>query len=191
MTNKNFALFGGSFDPPHKGHQEIVQALLDSKIIDQVLIVPTYQNPFKDGFHATPEQRLEWCKKLFSNPNIVVSDYEIAQKRPVYTIETYNTLSKIYNIKAIVIGADNLKSITKWRDFEKLNSKIEWIVAIRPNETLDTAALRNYTLLKLNNNISSSEIREGKKLEFIDKAIRKQVEKVYNITKKRIFNENR
>ncbi len=191
MSNKNFALFGGSFDPPHKGHQEIVQALLKLKSIDNVLIVPTYQNPFKNGFHATPEQRLEWCKKLFHAPNVIVSDYEIAQKRPVYTIETYNALRKIYNIQAIVIGADNLKSITKWSNFEKLNSKIEWIVATRPNEELDTAALQNYTLLKLNNNISSSEIREGKKLEYIDKAIRKQVEKVYNITKKRIFNENR
>ena len=183
MNNKNFALFGGSFDPPHKGHQEIVQSLLELEKIDSLLIVPTYQNPFKDGFHATPEQRLEWCKKLFSGDSCEVIDYEIAQKRPVYTIETYNALSKIYNIKAIVIGADNLKSITKWRDFEKLNSKIEWIVATRPNEKLDTAALRNYTTLSLNNNISSSEIREGKKLEFIDKAIRKQVQRVYNITK--------
>ena len=183
MNSKNFALFGGSFDPPHKGHQEIVESLLKLEKIDSVLIVPTYKNPFKDSFHATPKQRLKWCQTLFSSPNIVVSDYEILQQRPVYTIETYNALSKIYNIKAIVIGADNLKSITKWRDFEKLNSKIEWIIATRPNEELDTSALQNYTLLPLNIDISSSEIREGKKLEFVDSSIRKQVQKVYNIAK--------
>jgi len=181
--NATYALFGGSFDPPHKGHQEIVQELLKLNAIDSILIVPTYQNPFKNGSHAPAQKRLEWCKKLFQDGRLKILDFEIAQQRPVYTIETYRKLSKLYNIKAIVIGADNLKGITKWRDFETLNNTIQWIVATRPGEKLDTSMLQSSMLLPLHYDVSSSEIREGRKLQFLDKAIRKQVERVYNITK--------
>ncbi len=178
--NATYALFGGSFDPPHKGHQKIVKSLLQLEEIDAVFIVPTYQNPFKKGFHATPKQRLEWCTKLFKSSNIKVIDYEINLNRAVYTIETYEYLSKKYNITAIVIGADNIKNIREWKDFTKLNNSVKWIVASRPNEPLDCTALREFTILPLETDISSSEIRRGEKLEYIDESIRKQVLKVYN-----------
>ena len=177
MSNKRkdikYALFGGSFDPPHLGHIEIAKKALN--IADKVIIVPTFLNPFKSKFAANPKTRLNWCKEAFDFENVIVSDFEIKNGKPTYTIETFNTLSKDYNIKYIIIGADNLKSITKWRDFEVLNSKITWIVATRDGFELDLSALREYEILKISKDVSSTDIRSGKKSQFLDEKIRQKV----------------
>ena len=181
QKNATYALYGGSFDPPHLGHLEIVKQLLELKEVDRVLIVPTYLNPFKNSFNVEPSTRLKWVEEQFNLKNVEVSSFEIEQNRAVYTVETFKELSKKYNIKYIVIGADNLKSITKWRDFNYLNSKITWIVATRENFVLDLSPLKRYILLNINIDVSSSEIREGKKLQFLDKKIKSKVLLEYNL----------
>jgi len=172
-SNLTYALFGGSFDPPHLAHIQIAKKALE--IADCVIVVPTYLNPFKKSFAASSSLRLKWCKEVFSFDGILVSDYEVKQQKPTYTIETFNALSKLYNIKYIIIGADNLKSITLWRDFEVLNSKITWIVATREGNQLDTKALKSFRIINLNKNVSSTEIRDGKKSDFLDEKIKQKV----------------
>lgn len=44
----NIAIFGGSFDPPHTGHDEIVKAALNALDIDKLIIIPTFCSPFKE-----------------------------------------------------------------------------------------------------------------------------------------------
>jgi len=177
--NVRYAIFGGSFDPPHLGHKEIIKKSLE--ITDRVIVVPTFLNPFKSSFSVEPKKRLEWVKKSFDFKNILVSSFEIEQKRAVYTIETYEALNKIFNIKYIIIGADNLKNIEKWKSFEALNSKITWIVATRDREHLNTSKLNSFQVIDVSIDVSSSEIRSGKKLDFIDKNIRNKVVKEYGI----------
>ena len=177
-----YAIFGGSFDPPHLGHREIIERALE--VVDKIIVVPTYLNPFKKSFNISANIRYQWVKKIFSSNRVVVSDYEIKQNRAVYTYETLKELSKRYNIKAIIIGADNLKNIDKWYNFDYLNSNYCWIVATRANRELKLDILRDYRIIKVEKNVSSTEIRDGKKLEFIDKNIKKQVILEYNLDKK-------
>jgi len=184
QTNYTYALFGGSFDPPHLGHLKIIKSVLNLKDVDKVIVVPTFLNPFKESFSLPPSKRLKLVKKAFKGENIEINSFEIEQQRRVYTVETYKELSKEQNIKYIVIGADNLKSITKWKDFEYLNSKITWIVATRDKQELNLAPLREYILLNLSIDVSSTELREGKKLQFLDKKIQEQVILDYNLNKK-------
>ncbi|NPA27833.1 MAG: nicotinate (nicotinamide) nucleotide adenylyltransferase [Epsilonproteobacteria bacterium] len=182
MSNLSYAIFGGSFDPPHLGHKEIIKESL--KIADKIIVVPTFLNPFKKSFKIPPQKRLELVKKSLADMNnIIISDFEIKNNRPTYTIETFEELSKNYNIKYIIIGADNLKDITKWKDFNTLNSKITWLVAKRANQNLDCSPLKCYNILDINMDISSTEIREGKKLEYIDKKIRDEVINEYKLRK--------
>jgi nicotinate-nucleotide adenylyltransferase len=60
----SIALFGGSFDPPHIGHEAIVKALMKLDEIDKIIIMPTYLNPFKTEFFAPADLRVKWLKKL-------------------------------------------------------------------------------------------------------------------------------
>ena len=47
QSKPTVAIFGGSFDPPHKGHQRIVEKATEVLDIDKLIVVPAYLNPFK------------------------------------------------------------------------------------------------------------------------------------------------
>ena len=91
------ALFGGSFDPPHAGHDAAVRAILSSLKPDLLVIMPSFLNPFKKSFSAPPQLRLKWCRALWSDaPHVEVSDYEISQNVPVPTIQSVKFLLEKY-----------------------------------------------------------------------------------------------
>ena len=91
------ALFGGSFDPPHAGHDAAVKAILSSLKPDLLIIMPSFLNPFKKSFSAPPQLRLRWCRTLWSDaPHVEVSDYEISQNVPVPTIQSVKFLLEKY-----------------------------------------------------------------------------------------------
>lgn len=92
------ALFGGSFDPPHNGHNSVVLEALEKLDIDKLIIMPTYINPFKQSFSADEKQRFLWVKKLWGHlPKVEICDFEIRQKRPVPSIESVKYLYKLVN----------------------------------------------------------------------------------------------
>ena len=91
------ALFGGSFDPPHAGHDASVKAILSSLKPDLLVIMPSFLNPFKKSFSAAPQLRLRWCRALWGDtPHVEVSDYEISQNHPVSTIQSVKFLLEKY-----------------------------------------------------------------------------------------------
>ncbi len=174
------ALFGGSFDPPHLGHRAIVQGVLRHPDITKVIVMPAWLNPFKERSHATPEQRLRWCRTVLDLPGVEISDWEIRQQRPVYTIETWEYLkSRGRPLRYLVIGSDNLPTITRWHEFERLNDEAVWIVATREDELPDLSPLKRAELLKVEVPVSSTMIRRGEGLEYLDPRIRDEVIAVY------------
>ena len=172
----NIAIFGGSFDPVHLGHIEVVKKALEDKDIDKVIIIPNYLNPLKNSFSAPPELRLKWLKKVFKNfENAEVSDFEIKQNRPVYSIETINHFKPKY----FIIGSDNLKTLDKWKDIDEILKKIEFIVAKRGE--IDNNLLKKYDIKKvidIDIPISSTEIRNCK-FKYLPKKIEKEIKEFY------------
>ncbi len=179
VKNKpTIALFGGSFDPPHRGHQAIVKRVSTFEDIDRLIVMPTFLNPFKQSTLASAKQRLTWCRKVFNIDRVSVSDFEITQGRAVYTIETLEVLSKIYDIKYVVIGSDNLTQIQQWKSFEKINAWITWIVFSRGSDPVNCHALKKCKQLTLEIPVSSTHIRNGQYLEQIDPTIRTEVQQL-------------
>ncbi|HFQ62099.1 MAG TPA: nicotinate (nicotinamide) nucleotide adenylyltransferase [Epsilonproteobacteria bacterium] len=173
------AMFGGSFDPPHRGHQSIVQEVVQSLDIDTLLIVPAYLNPFKVSSLASTSMRLEWCHVLFDNiPKVVVDNYEIKEGKSTYTSDTVKHFNIAYEVKYLIIGSDNLTSLSKWHQYEWLNANIIWVIITRDGHTLDLNGLREYRVLTLDEKISSTEIRTSKDLHYVDNKIKKSVQKV-------------
>jgi len=159
MRNNNskiIALFGGSFDPPHIGHESIVKEILKLKMVDKVVIMPTYLNPFKSKFYAPSSLRLKWLKNIFMPyKNVEIDSYEIDLKRKVPSIESVQYLLKKYQKIYLVIGADNLETLSKWYKYDKLKSLVTFIVATRDNIKVPT----NFIKLKVEENISSTSLR--------------------------------
>ncbi len=174
----NIAVFGGSFDPPHLGHEAIIKEALKSLHVKKLFVVPTYLNPFKKKFFAPSHMRLKWLTKLFTCKEIEILDFEVKQKRAVPTIETIEYLKSIYNLEKIylVIGADNLPSLESWHRYSDLKNMVEFVVAAR-NETNLPKELKK---LSINAKISSSELRSNMNTTFIPHKIKKEIEEFYN-----------
>ncbi|MBD3807095.1 MAG: nicotinate (nicotinamide) nucleotide adenylyltransferase [Epsilonproteobacteria bacterium] len=168
------AIFGGSFNPPHLAHQLIAKKVVEELDIDLLIILPAYQNPLKNRSSASPQQRLQWCKDVFSDKKIEVSSYEIDNKI-LYTYQSLEYFNKIYDTKYLIIGADNLKDLAKWRNFEWINDTITWIVFTRDEICLDTSLLKRYKVIKIDMPISSTKIRENGDLIYIDEKIKQSV----------------
>jgi nicotinate-nucleotide adenylyltransferase len=176
------ALFGGSFDPPHLGHRGILEKLLERPEIDRVIVMPAWLNPFKERSHASARQRLEWCRRVFDLPGVEVSDREIRQERPVYTVETWEALrSEGVPLHYLVVGGDNLPTIRNWRDFDRLDDEAVWIVATREGTRPDPSPLRKAELLPVEVPVSSTMIRAGRGLEYLDPRIRDEVIETYHL----------
>lgn len=162
------ALYGGSFDPPHNGHIDVINKALNALDIDKLIIVPAYRNPFKQKVYATTSQRLKWLQTLFNNSEKVeVSDFEIKQNRSVTSYETVTHYQTQYETIYFIIGADNLKGLSRWHQFDYLNTHLTWVVATRNGIMIPNAMMR----LNVNVDISSSDIRSYLDHEHIPDAI--------------------
>lgn len=172
------AFYGGSFDPPHIGHEMVVEKALKNLDIKTLFITPTWLNPFKNKFFAPPEIRLKWVDKLWGKQKRVkICKYELKNKKPTTTYETICYLFEKYSITKcyLIIGADNLKDLKKWSNFELLEKKVEFVVASRDGIKIP----KNLKKLEINANISSSILRNTFQKKFIPSKIFKSVEKFY------------
>ncbi|ARR00209.1 nicotinate (nicotinamide) nucleotide adenylyltransferase [Campylobacter porcelli] len=178
----NIAIFGGSFDPPHFGHDMIVKSALNSLNIDKLIIIPTFLSPFKSKFSAPPLLRLEWCKDLWLNldSKIIVSDYEIRQNKAVYTIDSVKYFKDKLNANKIylIIGADQLENLHKWHKFDELDKIVSFVVASRDGIEIKP----NLQKLDINVKISSSKIKSKLDFDQIPNTILDSVKKFYKDT---------
>ena len=121
------AVFGGSFNPIHIGHQEIIEQIRLIEDVEKVLIIPTKIPPHKEtDYLADSCHRYNMCKLISSDyDNVEVSNIELDREGKSYTIDTVNSLLKIYNNSklALTIGGDMLVSFDKWKDYKEILNK--------------------------------------------------------------------
>lgn len=178
MSIKKVAIFGGSFDPPHNAHIEIVKEALRSLDIDTLVIFPSFLNPFKKSFYVHPFERLEWVKKIFSGfKKVDIDSFEIDRGEPTPTHLSVEYIKKKYSPEKIylIIGADNFSNIEKWINYETLKNEVEFVVAKR--DRIDIP--KGYKVLDIQNSVSSTNIRDGKYLDSVPLVIKKEVEDRY------------
>jgi len=173
---KSVALFGGSFDPPHIGHIRVVEALEKLSFIDTIIVMPTFLNPFKSSSTAPAELRAQWLQKIFAPyKSVHVSLFEATMQRKVATIETVRMLAQKYDKIYVVIGADNLHSLPQWQEYEALQEMVTFLVATRDN----TQIPKEYITLHVDENISSSELREHMQLSKLPKQCATTIQQYY------------
>ncbi|MFT5659960.1 MAG: nicotinate-nucleotide adenylyltransferase [Sulfurimonas sp.] len=154
---ETIALFGGSFDPPHIGHECIVKEVLELDNIDRVIVMPTFLNPFKSQSHAPSELRLKWLKGIFEKEkNVEISSFEVNLKKKVPSIESVQHLLHSYQRIYLIIGADNLESLHKWERYRELEHLVTFVIATRD----DIKVPHNFLAINIEENISSSQLRE-------------------------------
>lgn len=129
----NIALFGGAFDPIHKGH--IALANYVSGYCDKVLLTPCYKHKY-DKKMADNKHRKVMCElAVLDNPSLGIFYYELDNKLEVGTYELFQKIKndpfyQNYNF-SFIIGQDNADTIEKWENWEKLINSVSFIVIPR------------------------------------------------------------
>lgn len=132
----------GTFDPIHVGHLIIARYMLEHTDLDQVWLVVTPHNPLKSEDDLSPDaDRLEMVQRAVEqDPELVASDVEFSLPRPNYTADTLSHLmdANPQNEFVLIMGEDNLRNFSKWRDHDRIASNFQIYVyprALTENES--------------------------------------------------------
>lgn len=135
-------LFGGTFDPPHKGHMNNLQAAMDCVQPDKVIVMPAGIPPHKKASTTDAALRLAMCECFTAlSPKVEVSDWEVRQGGRNYSVNTVEMLHSRYPADSLYmcVGSDMLLGFTRWYRWQDILRMTALVVESR--ETGDAAAL--------------------------------------------------
>lgn len=166
------AIFGGSFNPVHNEHINIVKAAIDSLSLDKVIIMPSNITPFKCGrMFASAADRFNMCRLAFDGiPQAVVSDFEIAQSGVSYSYLTCRRFKEEYPNaeRFFIIGGDMLENFGEWKYPDEILKCVTLAVCAREDEGRLKSAQNDFVVRfgsevkvfdYIGGNISSTRIR--------------------------------
>ena len=131
FIKKRIGIFGGSFDPPHKGHQYVVDQCLSELQLDKIYLIPSFQTPQKDKANAVPEDRLQMVSQVFqSNPQVQVLNLEIKRKGVSYTKDTLQELGLTDEV-FLILGEDAFLQFCDWKDYPSIMESAHLVVFMR------------------------------------------------------------
>ena len=186
----NIAVFGGTFNPFHMGHYQMLKALCDNDMLNKVLVIPDRIPPHKTlGNGATDNDRIEMCRLVcedFGKAELCL--IEFSREGKSYTVDTITELKKIYpnDCFFVTCGADMLKTLDTWHDFDRLKQLARFIVFNRDNDLHFSEDVKRIMslgadIIVFNDeivSISSTHLRKCIKSEFLP-------EKVFDYVNKR------
>ena len=125
-------MFGGSFDPVHNGHENILRTALDYKKFDKIIIMPIGSPGHKPSCKAPFVVRKHLVELAFGDIGVEmeVSDFEGNSSEKSYSYITVDYLKSLYPDSKIhfVIGADSAINLHKWMKWQHLAQNVTFLV---------------------------------------------------------------
>ncbi|MBO4797206.1 MAG: nicotinate (nicotinamide) nucleotide adenylyltransferase [Candidatus Methanomethylophilaceae archaeon] len=174
------AVYGGTFNPPHLGHEHVVAQVIEQLRPDRFLIIPNAVPPHKRMEEGSPtvRQRMEMCAIAFAGYDVEISDLEARRRGNSYTYRTLEQLHRLYpeDTFFLIIGSDSLLTFRMWKRYERILDLCIPVVLCRdpadePSVFAEAARLtektgREIRVLPFDPVVlSSTEIRETGRLE--------------------------
>lgn len=136
----HIAIFGGSFNPIHRGHTELANWMLQQDLVDQLWLLVSPLNPLKQSCSELlpDEERLRLARLAVNEAShsnqMLVSDFEMTLPRPSYTVHTLRCLRQTYPKFrfSLLIGADNWLAFPRWASPEEIMAHHDIFVYPRP-----------------------------------------------------------
>ena len=157
-------IYGGTFDPIHRGHLHLIEQVLSRDIVDRIILIPAGEPRLRSSEPtATGQQRREMCQVALKDlpldiaSRVDVNPIEILRSGPSYTIDTVEAIKQAYpdDELFLLLGTDAYQKIDEWHRAKDLSDLVEFVVIDRPDfpgrPTLDIDAL----------NISATSVRSG------------------------------
>ena len=171
---KKIGIFGGSFNPVHKGHISLAENAMKKLELDKIIIVPANIPPHKRcDDYADGDDRFEMCRLAFENiQGFEVSDWELSRNDISYTYNTVMHFIRKYPECQLylMVGSDMFLSFDTWYRYEDILANA--VLTVVSRETDDRflleekkSCLEKYGRIILLNTdpvvISSTEIRKS------------------------------
>ena len=148
MSKKGYiGIFGGSFDPIHKGHIESLKSVTEKLNLSKVLVIPNKVSPLKDLSVASSLEKIKMLEIAFKDfKEIEIEDYELKKEGPSFMIETLQHLNKKLGKKKhylLIIGEDSFQGFNRWKNYQQIINMTSILVMNRPglNNDLTTKAI--------------------------------------------------
>jgi nicotinate-nucleotide adenylyltransferase len=154
----NIGLFGGTFDPVHRGHLALARAALEQYKLHRIHFVPANIPPHKQGqplspfLHRFAMLALATAEEKAFVPSLLEGPEENAApvrrsksqpEKPNYTIDTIRRLKQSFKVSDklfLLVGIDAFADIAQWHQAEALFRECEFVVASRPGYSLADVA---------------------------------------------------
>ncbi len=149
-SNMRIGLFGGSFNPPHPGHQLVARQALKRLNLDAVWWLVTPGNPLKDHSELAPlEKRVKASRALITHPAVKATGFE-AERGFTYTYETLKHLVTTLPDRNFVwiMGADSFENFHLWERWADIASLVPLAIYVRPGAALTALSSRAAHALK-------------------------------------------
>ena len=172
LSEKTIGIYGGSFDPPHKGHVEISKISLKKLKLKNIYWIITKKNPFKKKTFFSLKERILKSKKTtkkYKKIKILYLEDKIKSSRTINVINYFRKIKKQKNL-CLILGSDNLINFHKWTKWKKIVKLTKLVVFSRKGydkkskESFAVKYLNKKNIIYINNqliNISSSNIKKN------------------------------
>ena len=146
---KRVGIFGGQFNPIHKGHVSSLACIQKQNLLDEIWVVPAFQSPGKpqnstqESYNVQGGQRLLWPSpqqrltmvQLATEEldNVIVKDWELRTPRTSYTVLTVSHFLKEHPDFSfyLIMGLDVFLKMNLWREWQALLHQMHFIVTSR------------------------------------------------------------
>ncbi len=147
-----WAIFGGSFDPPHIGHVLAATWVRSATEVDRVIVVPTLEHPFGKRMAPYPHRRRMAELAFAPLSQVEVSDIEARLGGASYTVRTLEALKRAHPdvTLRLIIGSDLVEQVPSWREGPRIPALAPLLVVGRAGHGAHQIAMPE---------VSSTEIR--------------------------------
>lgn len=174
MKSKLTCIFGGTFDPIHKGHLHILNQLEEYTPYERVIVIPARISNFKQESNPTPAVDRynmvkialnEYSSKHPTRLELLVSDIEIKRGGVSYTYDTVVEVLETFNVTGrlgFIMGDDLLPDLDKWYRIDELKELVDFVCFSR--DKIIAPEREGYHITQINSpiyNASSTEVRNG------------------------------
>jgi len=133
-------LFGGSFDPVHRGHLIVARSAAEQLGLEVVHFVPAAVQPFKAGRDLAPAtDRLAMLRlALAGEEGLLLDDREVRRSGVSYTIDTLEEMRAEFPLDqlSLLVGADAIREFSAWREASRIPRLAQVTILTRPGSEI-------------------------------------------------------